>query len=339
MPEFGEPKLGFNYRYRVQNEIDRLRAHFRERQVPRKRRNQLIVGSWNIANLGAQDRTPNDLKLCAEILRPYDLIAVQEIRDNYDDFERIVRHLGPRYEFIFTDRAGNDERLAFIYDAKKVAERSLKGELVVLPRERKSLTFNVRGKKVKEKFPGFNRNPYMASFQAGKFSFTLVNVHIYYGASSGAKLRRRVLEIYTLASWAHVRVTREKENVYDPDIILLGDMNVPTRKKGDRVFSRLKKFGMQETLHASAVGSNLQGTKTYDQITFLPSETRRFAGSSNVFDFDNALFPSLWNRLERKFARIRDEEERKKKKTKLFREYMRFHISDHRPIWAVFNTQ
>ena len=185
---------------------------------------------------------------------------------------------------------------------------------------------------------GFNRNPYIASFKSGNFSFTLVNVHIYYGASSGAKLRRRVLEIYTLASWAHNRVTKDRDSVYDPDILLLGDMNVPTRKKRDPVFTKLITFGMKPTLHASAVGSNLDGKKAYDQIAFLPSETDRFLGDSLVFDFDKAIFPSLWRKLGRKFDSIEDETEREKRQIDLFRQYLRFHISDHRPVWAVFDT-
>jgi hypothetical protein len=42
----------------------------------------------------------------------------------------------------------------------------------------------------------------------------------------------------------------------------------------------------------------------------------------NVFDFDGALFADLYE------ARKRTE----------FLAYMRFHISDHRPLWAQFRT-
>ena len=339
MPEFKDPDLGFDYSYNVNKEIQNIRTHIENRNVPRKNNREIIIGSWNIANLGAHDRVDNDLKLCAEVLKSFDVIAVQEIRDNFRDFEKIVKYLGSPYTYIFTDRAGNDERLAFVYDSQKIQTKSLVGELVVLPRERKSLTFTVKKKKIKEKFPGFNRNPYMVSFKAGKFDFTLVNVHIYYGAASGAKLRRRILEIYTLSSWAYKRVTKKITHVYDPDIILLGDMNIPTRKKGDRVFSRLIKFGMKPTLHASQVGSNLGGTKTYDQITFLPTQTQRFTGNSGVLDFDNGVFLSLWDKLDDKFSHIADEKKKKDQMVKLFREYLRFHLSDHRPIWAAFDIQ
>jgi hypothetical protein len=41
-----------------------------------------------------------------------------------------------------------------------------------------------------------------------------------------------------------------------------------------------------------------------------------------VFDFDGALFQDLWaQRTETQF-----------------RAYTRFHISDHRPLWAEFQT-
>ena len=42
----------------------------------------------------------------------------------------------------------------------------------------------------------------------------------------------------------------------------------------------------------------------------------------NVFDFDGALFPDLWD------ARPPTQ----------FLAYSRFHISDHRPLWAEFQT-
>ena len=48
----------------------------------------------------------------------------------------------------------------------------------------------------------------------------------------------------------------------------------------------------------------------------------RFSGACNVFDFDGALFQDLW-------AQRTPEQ---------YRSYARFHISDHRPLWAEFLT-
>lgn len=57
------------------------------------------------------------------------------------------------------------------------------------------------------------------------------------------------------------------------------------------------------------------------QIMFFPGPTKdRFTGNSGVFDFDGALFCRLW-------------ETRTKKQ---FNAYMRYYISDHRPMWVEF---
>jgi hypothetical protein len=50
----------------------------------------------------------------------------------------------------------------------------------------------------------------------------------------------------------------------------------------------------------------------------------RFSGSCNVFDFDGALFQDLWNDPQRTETQ--------------FRAFTRFHLSDHRPLWAEFQT-
>ncbi len=52
------------------------------RRIPAKRANRLLVASWNVANLGLQDRTEADHALIAEILPWFDLVALQETNDN-----------------------------------------------------------------------------------------------------------------------------------------------------------------------------------------------------------------------------------------------------------------
>ena len=54
---------------------------------------------------------------------------------------------------------------------------------------------------------------------------------------------------------------------------------------------------------------------------YLPTKDR-FTGATNVFDFDGALFRDLWQ----------------KRPGSPFLSYVRYHISDHRPLWAEFRT-
>ena len=82
-----DPELRFN----GTTERAALDAHFVTREVPASRNGRLLLASWNIANLGAHDRPNRSLRLIAHILSRFDLIAVQEVNDNFRVFQSIVR--------------------------------------------------------------------------------------------------------------------------------------------------------------------------------------------------------------------------------------------------------
>jgi hypothetical protein len=110
-----------------------------------------------------------------------------------------------------------------------------------------------------------------------------------------------------------------------PDIVPLGDFNLPKAEPGDRIFDALVSFGLEVPPHSSQIGSAIASDNHYDQIAFFPGVTQaRFTGACNVFDFDGALFQDLWNDPERT--------------AKHFLGYTRYHISDHRPLWTEFRT-
>ncbi len=320
MPAFPKPTSKFSYK--VGEETSNLRRWKKKRGIPKQNPRTLLVATWNIANLGAQARRNSDHRLIAEIISWFDLVAIQEVKDDSSGLKGILKHLKKEYKTVFTDPAGNNERLAYIYDAKKLRTRELLGELALDPRDLK----NVKLPGIKQKFQGFDRNPFLQSFERRKFSFTLVNVHIYYGASSGAKLRRRQLETFALARWARRRA--RSRHVYDPDIILLGDFNLPVMQKGDPIYSILIKQGLQPTDHSTEIGTTLPSEKKtrtkrvyhYDQIAFFPHTGPRYTKDTGVFDYDGGVFPKLW----------------KNRTQKEFNAYLRYYISDHRPLWAKF---
>ena len=103
-----EPEL----RYNGTTERAALDAHFATREVPTSRNGRLLLASWNIANLGVQGRPRRSLNLIAHILSRFDLIAVQEVNDNFRTFQSIVRLMGDCFDFIMSNKAGNSERLA-----------------------------------------------------------------------------------------------------------------------------------------------------------------------------------------------------------------------------------
>lgn len=311
MPAFPKPR--FPYEYEVEDEIRALRAHKRVRRIPRPGAGRVLVATWNLANFGLQQRRDRDRVILAEIIHWFDLVAIQEVRDNFADLEDVCRRLGGGWRMLFSDVAGNSERMAYLYDARKVRLLEKVGEIAVPPNELR----RIRLPGMPAAFQGFDRNPYLATFQVGETSLLLVNVHLYYGSDRRRDVRRRALETYAVARWADQR--RRSPFSFTREIVALGDFNMPKRAASDPVYRALTARGLELPAHTSQVGSNLASDKHYDQIAFFPGKTRDCFRQMGVFDFDAAVFKTLWNDPARSRAD--------------FRAYVRYYLSDHRPLW------
>src|SRR4029079_6509432 len=122
MPPFPKPR--FDYEYDLDRESAAPRAYRRPkpgRQIPAKGSGRLLLATWNIANLGVQDRLDSDYALIAEVMTWFDLVAVQEVNDDLRGIESIHSHLPSRYDLLFSDASGNRERQAFLYDSRRVS--------------------------------------------------------------------------------------------------------------------------------------------------------------------------------------------------------------------------
>ena len=152
--------------------LKRLRKQLDSEIPVRSRTDSLIIGTWNIRNFDDNrfrngTRTTEDLIYIAEIISRFDVIAVQEICRDLSPLKNVIRLLGDKdYDFIVSDptegRAGNDERLGFIFDKSKVWFKGIAGELV-LPNNMEI----VDGERKRQ----FSRTPFMCSFQSGWFKF------------------------------------------------------------------------------------------------------------------------------------------------------------------------
>jgi endonuclease/exonuclease/phosphatase family metal-dependent hydrolase len=316
MPSF--PKPPFTFAYQATQEIDALREyrdHERGRKIPDKKDNRLLLATWNIANLGLQKRETRDYQVLAEILTWFDLIALQEVNDRLTGLRSIQQFLPPSYKVLFSDKAGNNERLVYLYDSAIVSPLEMVGEIAIPPKDHK----DIKLPGISASFTGFDRNPYLAAFKAGKFTFVLVNVHQYFGSDDADSIERRSLETYGVARWADLR--RKSKHSYTANIIALGDFNLPKVKKGDSIYTALTARGLRLPEHSTRISSSISLDKAYDQIAFFPGPTKiRFTKKTGVFDFDGALFRKLWETHTEK----------------QFRSYLRYYISDHRPMWAEF---
>ena len=272
---------------------------------------QILVASWNIRDFGKTARSKKAIHLVAEILSYFDLIAIQEVRENLKDLSRVMNVLGPYWKVVFSDMTegsrGNRERIAYVYDKRAVSFTGLAAEAVVPPLRKKE-----NGKWVKVPQEQFWRTPYIASFRAGTFDFVLLSVHLQWG-----EVASREEELKLLADWVENR--RRSKYVADKDIILMGDFNIP--KFGDKFYKAITKHGLAtpKALLGVPGGSNLDRKARYDQILFYPQHTGSvFTNTGGVVDFyrkdHKTLFPGL---TKKKFT---------------------WQISDHLPLWLLINT-
>jgi hypothetical protein len=84
------------------------------------------------------------------------------------------------------------------------------------------------------------------------------------------------------------------------------------------VYKALRAKGLELPEHSTKIYSNIANDADYDQIAFFPGLKTKLTGKSGVFDFDGGIFPDLHT------SRTAAE----------FRAYLRYYISDHRPMWV-----
>ena len=99
----------------------------------------------------------------------------------------------------------------------------------------------------------------------------------------------------------------------------------------ESTYKALVAFGFQPLDYTTKTGgSNLGNDKTYDQMAFAPGGMIRRIKNHGIFDFDNAVFRSLWTRLAAEHSRSRA--------ISKFNAHVKFHLSDHRPLWVELDT-
>ncbi|UCE08186.1 MAG: endonuclease/exonuclease/phosphatase family protein, partial [bacterium] len=170
----------------VVEDIVRLRRRIERSQLPAKMIDRnLIIGTWNIRNFGgiyerwdenqgSPKRNLRAMAYIAEIVRRFDVIAIQEVKWDTSAIRMLLgEFLGPNWGLIISDVSagpkGNAERLAFIYDKRRVEPSGLAGEIVLPP--------TAEGDPVQQ----FDRTPYIVGFQSVGEGFALLTAHIKYG--------------------------------------------------------------------------------------------------------------------------------------------------------------
>jgi endonuclease/exonuclease/phosphatase family metal-dependent hydrolase len=215
---------------------------------------------------------------------------------------------------VFSDRAGNNERLAVMYDSSKAKVAEMVAEIAVPAADKRFIKING----VNEDFNGFDRNPHVVTFDVGDTKFAIVNVHLYFGQATSRE--RRALEAYAVGRWCDLR--RKSDHAYTKAIFAIGDFNIPKVEPGDDIYKALTKRGLQLPQHSTRVASAIASDAQYDQVAFMPGPAKDAYVSSGVFDYDGGIFARLWHDPQRSEAD--------------FKAYLRYYMSDHRPLWVEF---
>lgn len=307
------------YPAHVVRDIVRLRRRIQQAGLPPRRTDaNVVVGTWNIQkfgtfhdswdeNPGTPKRNLRGLAIVAEVVRCFDVIALQEVQRDTSALRHLMeRFLGPHWAVLLTDVTagdkGNAERLAYLYDTRRVVLSGLSGEIVLPP--------------VREGFPEqFDRTPYMAGFRAGNEHFTLLTAHIRYGELPEA----RIPELRGIARYTAQELrerTRAGQSREEPNLLVLGDFNIDKRH-GNPLFDAFVETGLWVPDALRNVRTTTgKVAKHYDQIAWFRGDDfgLKPSGRAGTIDFGGAVFQELSSTQ------------------------VSPRLSDHLPLWVEFST-
>jgi len=295
-----------------------LRAGIARDISERNKQESFHLASWNIRDFGGHrlnpsPRMPESLLYIAEVISAFDLVAVQEVNEDMTDFQSVTRLLGPHWNYIVTDQSGNEERLAFLFDTRKILFRHVAGEIVLA---------NKKGKAQIQ----FNRTPFMVAFQAGWFKFNICTVHIYYGDAKNLTPRKR--EIADIANFFTKRQKKDGETY-----ILLGDFNILNPQ--DPTMDALLGGGFtvpNELRKPTALAS----ANYYDQIALRAREKIVQIEKAGCFHWQNYVFRDDADYATYKPYMPTKNRNGKPAKTDLsaYKKWRTWQMSDHLPLWT-----
>ena len=282
---------------RVAGRLEALRNTLRnhpdgpQRSVPNKNATDtLLLATWNLKEFeGGQNdkRTAESYWYIAEIISHFDLIAIQEVGAHLGALNKLQARLGRTWKFVVSDvtegSAGNQERLAFLFDRRKIRFSGVAGEIVIPP---------IQDKKGKTIAPAnqLARTPNIVSFEAGWFRFMLSTVHIIWGEGV-EEHPTRVAEIEALAKFLKDR--SEDEAAWSQNLILLGDFNIFSADPANAAFNAIIQNGFQIPQALRNIPPSNVGKKPrfYDQIALKVRQNHLApTGRGGVFDYFNLIY-------------------------------------------------
>ena len=220
------------------------------------------IATFNIQVFGqTKMANPEVVNVLADVIRQFDIVAVQEIRslnqDLLPNFLDYVNQHGAKYDFVIGPRLGrtrSKEQYAYIFNTETI--RLFWPSVYTLP----------------DLNDVFHRAPLVASFQTTvsghePFRFTLMNIHV---DPDDAPFELTQLDDAFRATQADIGG--------EDDVILVGDFNADPRN--------YRELGRLANMAWAVVGipTNTRGTRGYDNVLFDRLATMEYMGQSGVMD-------------------------------------------------------
>lgn len=217
------------------------------------------LASWNVRILSSSSRDDQELSSIASIINRYDLVAIQELRDN-EVIDRLLSMLPGEYEAAVSGKTGRGikEQYAFFYNSSLIdtlGSPYLFGDPDDL----------------------LIREPFIGHFRAGSFDFTLISIHSIYGAF----VHDRRAEISLMDD---ILTLVDEANGAEEDVILLGDFNMPA----DDYSWEMEGF---TNLIPPHMKTTITETSSYDNMWFSRDTfEHEFSVFYELYNFDELIF-------------------------------------------------
>jgi deoxyribonuclease-1-like protein len=227
------------------------------------------LGAFNLQIFGpTKASNPEVMNVLSKIIRNYDVIAVEEIRDETQTalpaLNNAVNSMGsPQYDYVVSERLGrtiSKEQYAYFFNTQTIG-------LIGNP-----YVFTDSGDL-------FEREPFVADFKVknGNFDFVSITIH--------AKPENATQEINYLPL---VVDDAKKRYQGEDDFIIMGDLNADCDYFNENSQSLLRSSDYYWVINNSVDTTTKSTVCTYDRIIITTPAISDFTGDSGVFRFDTA---------------------------------------------------
>jgi exonuclease III len=307
----------------VADEVDELVQRLDSVAPDKQVGENLLLATWNVRSLGGvtkkwtarqtdvPKRDRRSLVAIAEMIRRFDLIVLQEVKDPPEAFNFVLSVLGDEWATLVLNPnkslLGNEDRTVFLFDTRRLMPHGLVDRLD-LP--------DIRSTHL------FMDFPYAAFFctRVGtpSSSFGLVTLRVLYGQRVHKEDTRKLGEIVAwLRDWA------EELRANGGSLLLLGDLGID--RAGHPLYDALVQGGVSipdelQGLPRTIFEAHASDRSFVDHIGWMMDErgspimSLRYGGSAGLFDFAGVV--------HREDSKVQ----------------LSWRISDHYPLWIELIT-